>query len=502
MKITCRLLAILLICFPSFSLAQGQPKTVTILHTNDMHSAFLPHEAGWIRSEPKPLVGGLEELWWQVDSLRRARGDALVLDAGDVMTGTPISDVMYNGAFGGALFEMMNLIGYDAWTIGNHDLDISQANLIALTQIARFPTLSANLLDTIGRHPLNNRDYVILVRDGLRIGIIGLMSKDLFELTNTKTLKGLVVAPTVQTMQRVIDKIDPETDVIVALTHQGTDEDSILAESTRGLDVIIGAHSHTRLTKPRVVNRVIICQTGANCESLGDLEITVDNDEVVQHRGVLHQLWKKPRPDSEMFALVSEFEHTIKREFGEVLGTAAADLRRSRRTESALGRFVTETMRLGSGTNIAVTNTSGIRKDLSAGPISKLDLYELAPFRNYLSSFRMSGKEVRQLAQRYISQLLEGSTSIQISGLECTWRRADGRGDIVGLKIGGKEVTDDQTYTCGTSDYVVNQAERYLGMIPATIEQSETTVFDALVARLRQDGSVPAEFVPGFREIN
>jgi 2',3'-cyclic-nucleotide 2'-phosphodiesterase (5'-nucleotidase family) len=77
-----------------------QPKTITILHTNDMHASFIPREAFWVRENPKPLVGGFNELSFVVDSLRRVKSTTLLLDAGDVMTGNPITEYTYDGAEG------------------------------------------------------------------------------------------------------------------------------------------------------------------------------------------------------------------------------------------------------------------------------------------------------------------------------------------------------------------------------------------------------------------
>ncbi|HEV8538524.1 MAG TPA: hypothetical protein VGR15_06335, partial [Bacteroidota bacterium] len=95
---------VVLVALISSSCSHAQPKSLTILHTNDIHAAFLPHEAFWVKSTPKPMVGGFEELWWKVDSIRKAKGAILMLDGGDVMTGTPISEIDYNGSTGGALF--------------------------------------------------------------------------------------------------------------------------------------------------------------------------------------------------------------------------------------------------------------------------------------------------------------------------------------------------------------------------------------------------------------
>lgn len=83
--------------------ATGQPKTITFLHTNDMHASFVPHEAIWVRTSPKPLVGGFKELAFRIDSLRAIRPLTILVDAGDVMTGNPISEVEYKGARGSAV---------------------------------------------------------------------------------------------------------------------------------------------------------------------------------------------------------------------------------------------------------------------------------------------------------------------------------------------------------------------------------------------------------------
>jgi len=164
----------------------------------------------------------------------------LLLDAGDVMTGTPISEIEYKGATGGALFEMMNLTRYDAWTIGT-TISISRRIISGTDWNPKMPTVSANLTDTAGAFPFGNKEYVIIERSGLRIGIIGLISRDLFHLTNTKNLTGLKVLSPPEVTQRIIDKIRAETDLIVALSHEGVDDDSILAASTHGLGSLSAA---------------------------------------------------------------------------------------------------------------------------------------------------------------------------------------------------------------------------------------------------------------------
>lgn len=479
----------------------SEPKTLTILHTNDMHASFIPHEAFWMKETPKPMTGGFAELGWTIDSIRKAKGDVLLLDAGDVMTGTPISDFEYHGAVGGGLFEMMNLIGYDAWEVGNHDLDISQENLRGLTHIAKFPTLSANLRDSLGGFPLNNRPCLTLKKNGLRIGIIGLMSKDLFQLTNTNNLAGLVVLPPAEVAQKLIDSLSTITDIIVALTHEGVDDDSALAATTHGINVIIGGHSHTRLKSPKVVDDVVICQTGSNCENLGELELTIQDHKVTAFNGKLIALWDRPgRPETEVSKFVREMKDKVDAEYGQVIGTLGADWRRGRSGETNIGEFVADAILEGTGADFAVTNSSGIRKDLPAGKITKLDLFEISPFRNVLCTFPVSGKDLRALVDRYVQSLASNRTSIDLSGIECRWKKVNGLPVMESCTVGGKPLSDESTYRCGTIDFVVNQGDKYLGFVPANVSYSKTLLYQALVEKVKKEKSVPGLLQHRVRE--
>lgn len=485
----------------SLQCSSGQPKKLTILHTNDMHATYLPHEAFWVRSTPKPMIGGFGELQWTVDSIRSSGNDVLLLDAGDVMTGTPISDFEEKGAAGGALFEMMNLLGYDAWTVGNHDLDISQDNLRKLIGILKCPTVSANLQDSLGGLPFGNRPSVIVEKGGLRVGIIGLMSRDLFRLTNTNNLRGIRVESPFGLAQHLIDSLTPVTDLIVALTHEGVDDDSILAASTHGLQVIVGGHSHTRLNAPRRINGVIICQTGSNCENLGELELTVENHAVTSFEGKLIPLWAKHQlPKNELTSLVDGMKSKMDAEYGTVIGTLQSDWKRSAKGESGIGNFVADAMREGANAKIGITNSSGLRKDLSAGPIRKLDLFEIIPFRNVLCTFTMTGKELREFAGRYAQSLLDGRSSLQLSGIRCTWKPSATGVEIETLTVDGAPVVDDVTYVCATSDFVINQADKYLGLVPSSVRYSQTTVYQVLVDKVQRDKTLDSKVENRFQQ--
>ncbi len=479
----------------------GQPESqpIVILHTNDMHASFVPHEAVWVRSTPKPLIGGFEELSLVVDSIRKANSAVLVLDAGDVMTGNPIADLEYDGARGGALFAMMNRIGYDAWCPGNHDFDISQENLVRLTRVADFPTISANLVRAEGQYAVNNEPYAIIERGGVKIGVIGVMSQRLYGLVNQNNLTGIKVISPIETTQKWIDDLKDKTDLLIALTHQGFEDDSVLAANVNGLDVIVGGHSHTRLKAPKVVHGVIIAQAGSNCEQLGVLTLYVSGHKIGRYEGRLIPLWSRPeRRTSPVSALVDSIQHEIDMEYSEVLATLTADWVRGR-GESDIGNFIAKAQQEAAGAEIGFMNTHGIRKDLAAGPITKRDLYEVLPFRNILTTFQLSGAEVLRVVRYYLTK----GTAVQFSGIACQWEaKPDGEVKVLSLSIGGKPVDERRMYTCAASDYFVEEAKRYIGAeIPKVIYLRET-LFEAVENAVRSEKVITPSSRRYFLKVN
>jgi 2',3'-cyclic-nucleotide 2'-phosphodiesterase (5'-nucleotidase family) len=478
-----------------FGTLVAQPRTLTILHTNDMHAAFVPREAVWVKTQPRPMVGGFTELAYTVDSIRHTRSDVLLLDGGDVMTGNPITERVYKGASGGTLFEMMNMIGYDAWCPGNHDLDVSQANLIALASIAKFPTLCANLVNDQHQFPLHNIPYTIIKRNGLRVGIIGIISQELYSLVLQANLTGLRVLSPQETTQKYVDLLRPKTDLVIALTHQGVDEDSALAASVHGLDMIVGAHSHTRLKVPRVVNGVYIVQTGSNIENLGVVSLTVDNHRLTNVNGRLIQLWAaKKRPTSPVSTLVDSMQAEIEKEYSEVIGVLHGDWVRGG-SESAIGSYITEAQREAARADVGFMNIHGIRKDLLAGPIRKKDLFEALPFRNVLATFQLTGTQLRTV----LEYAVRTRSPIHLAGITATWLLgSDSTVELRDVRINGNVLDDKRAYSCVASDYLMGEAERYLGIVPTDIIYLPLTLFGTVEKRIREDHDITPKVIPAL----
>lgn len=494
-----RFLPAVVALFLYVSPASTQPREITILHTNDMHASFLPQEAYWIRGNPKPLVGGFNELAFAIDSLRNIRATTLLLDAGDIMTGNPITDRVYQGAEGGGLIQMMNLMGYEGQTPGNHDFDISYANFLKLKAIATYPVFSANLIDEKTGLPVTGKEYIIIEKSGLKIGIFGLMSSEFYELVSTKSTTGIKLLPPVATAKKFIALLERQTDILIALTHQGVTDDSILAEETKGIDIIVGGHSHTRLRNPKYVNGVIIVQAGSNAENLGILDLTADkNHHISKWKGVLHQLWYNPnRRKTAVSALADSFKTEITNEYSEVIGTLSSPWN-GPDGETAEGHFLADAQRDAAGADIGFMNNGGIRKRLVPGPITKQDLFEVLPFRNILTAFKVTGAQIREIVRNDI----ETRPGMLVSGIYCEWKRdADGRVEIVKLLVKGKAVVDSASYTGAASDYMMGEAPRYLGIPIPTLMYLDLTVFSALEKRIRADKIISSNADPRIKQL-
>ncbi|RCK77463.1 MAG: 5'-nucleotidase [Ignavibacteriae bacterium] len=448
-----------------------------------MHAAFIPHEAFWVRDSVKPLVGGFIELSATVDSIKNVK-NVLLLDAGDVMTGNPITEYKYKGAYGGALFEMMNMIGYDAWCPGNHDFDISQDNFVKLTKVAKFPTISANLVNKKNKRHLNNKDYVIIERAGIKIGIIGIISQQLYSLVNQNNLKGIKVLSPLETLQNIINKIDDKTDLIIALTHQGFVEDSILATNITGLDIIIGSHSHTRIRNPKLINGVIVAQAGSDCENLGELYIEVENDKVINFNGKLIQLWHRPDrkvKNIKLAKFVDSIKRVVDKDYNKVIAELETDWKREN-GESNIGNFITDAQRIAVHADVAFMNNHGIRKDLSRGPVTRMDLFNVLPFRNVLTTFQLTGKQIKSIVEYIIST----KSPVQTSGIKCQYKKQGERIEFIKFEIQGKPLDEEKSYICTVNDYMLGEAKRYLGIEIPVANYLNMTLYEEVEKYLKK----------------
>jgi len=477
--------------------AHQRSGSLMVLHTNDQHSQFAPAPATWIQKDPKPRIGGMVALKAQIDQARAAGKATLLLDAGDFMTGTPIAKLKVEGALGGGYVQMLNEMGYQALTIGNHEFDEGQDNLQGLIRLARYDVLSANLYKD--DHLFAPKPYAIYETGGLRVGVIGITLSELFEMTAKKNLDGIRVLDPVATAQKMVDEIDGKTDLIILLTHTGVDVDRELAQKVRGIDIIVGGHSHTRLNKPIQENGVLIVQADSKTRYLGRLTVDVAHDAVTHYEYALLPCWvdSVAHPDPLLAQQVQSYNDQINADYGKTIGQLQTDWQRNSQGESNIGNYIADVLRKAAGADFAMINSGGIRKDLAAGPIKKLDIAEILPFSNTLVTFRCTGAQLLKIAQTNVASASKSDPGVlQISGLSYQYRISpSGTSEITRLTVNGAPVDPGATYSGATIDFILfGQSERYFGFQPTeNVENTNQLVSDLVTAAIQAEPSVAAK---------
>lgn len=234
----------------------AQDKEILLLHTNDMHSRIEPFGKEYSDTLLADKGGMLRRANF-VAQQRKEHENVLLFDSGDFCQGTPY----YNMFKGQVEVEMMNAMKYDAATIGNHEFDFGLSNMARLFKMAEFPIVCSNY-DVTGT-VLEGlvKDYVVLERSGVRIGVFGLSPKMLGLVPKAK-FGDVKMKDPIMEAQRVV-KILREVehcDLVVCLSHLGWkskgDNDVKLIENTRGIDIVCGGHSHTYFEAPKVLKNL------------------------------------------------------------------------------------------------------------------------------------------------------------------------------------------------------------------------------------------------------
>jgi 5'-nucleotidase len=279
----------------AFQSCKTHQKHITILHTNDTHSQIEPFESSHHKYAGK---GGVARRAVMVEKVRKENPNTLLLDAGDIFQGTP-----YFNYFGGEVeFKLMSLLKYDAATLGNHDFDNSIEGFHKQLPNASFDFVCANydfkntVLDTL------IKPYKIFIKDGIKIGVFGL-GIELVNLVNPNLYKETKYLDPIEISKDISRDLKEKEacDLIICLSHLGyhyKNSDKIsdlkLAAATKDIDLIIGGHTHTFLTKPTLVKNltnenVLVNQVGAYGLNLGrvDFYFNEQNEKQTSDKNII-----------------------------------------------------------------------------------------------------------------------------------------------------------------------------------------------------------------------
>ena len=257
-------------------------KHLEVLHTNDIHSCIMPLNPNLADTAVAGRGGFLRRVA-MIKEERAKNPDLLLIDSGDFSQGSPF----YTMFKGDVEIGLMNLMGYDAVTIGNHEFDFGLENMARIFKMAKFPVVCANYDFTGTCVEGLVKPYVIIKRNGLKIGLFGL-SPQLEGLVDLSKCKGVTYLDPIEVGNRVAAELkhDKKCDVVICVSHLGwlrPDEmgDQKLLASSKDIDLVLGGHSHSYFKDLRYVNNadgkaVPVDQNGKNAMYVGKLTLSFD----------------------------------------------------------------------------------------------------------------------------------------------------------------------------------------------------------------------------------
>ena len=418
---------------------EGRDLRLSILHTTDIHSRLLPYDMQVLAGDSKlglkqsnAPFGGIARVAHVIKRERARAGRSIYVDSGDCFQGAPI----FNAFRGEIEQRAMSLMRPDAVVIGNHEFDEGIKNYATqLQRWATYPVVAANYLfepdEPLGKIA---KPVEIVNVDGMKIGIIGVANfSSISSITDIGNSLHLVPMEIHTVIQDWIDILRPHVDLIVAVSHAGLGEDEELIQATEGLDIIMGGHLHIVLNPPKVVQDksgrdVVLAHSGAFAKFVGRLDVVVRDGDVIAHDYQVFPIDSSVPQDGEMLELVEPYRAKLHQliDLDSVYGFATKMIRRFDFAggDSPLGNLVAEGIRQYARADFAITNSLGIRTDITPGAITLDQLYNVFPFNNYVTSMYLSGADVQDL-------------------LDFATRRAAGRGCITQIQVSGVEFVMD-----------------------------------------------------------
>ncbi len=368
------LAAILLCCAP----AAAEIRSLTILHTNDLHARLSPLENHH---------GGFAYL---AAAIRRERAncpECILLNAGDLVQGTPVSTIFH----GLPVYEVANLLGFDASTLGNHEFDYGWPQVRKFLQTAKYPIVTSNVVDAQGRL-FTDKPCVILKVNGLRVAVIGAMTDTLNTLTTPNLLGEWHTIPFLATARKYAAEVKDKADVIVLLAHITPVEETRFLDEAPEFNVVVSGHAHGGLQQAIVRDGRVLVRAKGYGEELGRLDLKVDTES----KTVASWKWQPITIDSTQIAPAADVAALVKHWEDEVAARVDQPLAISRKafTKPEIKRLIEQALRDETGADFAWMNQGGVRDILPEGQLKVRHIWDIMPFDNRVVVGTFKGSQI------------------------------------------------------------------------------------------------------------
>jgi 5'-nucleotidase len=488
---------------------------VQLLGINDFHGRLLPET---VNNAPR---GGAAFITSKVNQLRDANPNTWLIHAGDSIGATQLQSALLQDE---PAVEVYNLMRFDAGSVGNHEFDKGLNEAIRMVKGgknpvrgnewggAKFPYLVSNLeyRDT-GKPPFD--PYVIIEKNGIKVAIIGAVTKDLPILVSPSGIASLRVLPEAEGINKYIPEIKSKNpDLIVVAIHEGGTPSvadgevrvtgpivNIAAQVDPAVDVIISGHTHQDYVT--YLSGKLVTQSGFYTRNVSSLRIQLDKNKkvVLKRAATVPVLNNEITPNAEVQAIVDRAVRESAPVANRKISSTAVEITRTQNTagESALGNLIADAQRDVMKTDFSFMNPGGIRSNQPAGDITYGSLFTIQPFGNIMIKAEMTGDQVyRLLEQQWQANNI--IRFLQISGLSYTWDNSKPNGSrIVEIRTpNGQPIDRAKTYTVAMNNFLSDGGDAFSVFTEAKNKVGGPIDLDALIDYIqRQTDPIPVPTV-------
>lgn len=465
---------------------------LNILHINDLHSrieAINKFDSTCSTEEEGKgeCFGGVARLKAAIDAQRQALTgkNVLLLNAGDNFQGS----LFYTTYKGAVEAEFLNLMKFDAMTVGNHEFDDSEDGLAGFLDKVQFPVVTANVAASASSKIGDRiKPFIVVEQGGQKVGIVGAVANDTAELSSPGP--NVLIGDDIADITAAIGELKKQgVNKIIALTHVGYPRDLAAIAKIPDVDIVVGGHTNTFLSNtsdkaegpyPTLVDnpggyKVPVVQAGAYTKYLGNLNVVFDDAGVVKaSSGEPILIDSSIKPDEAVLARIKELAGPIEELKNKIVAEAAEPIDGSREVcraaECAMGNLVTDAIldrTKDQGMSIAITNGGGLRASIDGGPVSMGEVLSVLPFQNTVATFQLKGSDLVAALENGLGQIEEGAGRFpQVSGMKYSFDKSKPAGSRV-VKVEVKEgdafvpLDPAKTYGVVSNNYMRSGGDGY-----------------------------------------
>ena len=418
--------------------ASAQKKEIHFVAINDIHACM----------DNSAALGGV------IDSLRALYPNLMVFSAGDNRTGDPVSDMYMEPSR--PITEVMNAIGVNASTIGNHEFDNNISGFRRQTELSKFPYICCN---TKFPDSMNVKvdPYKIFEVEGVKIGVIGVVQINPergIPDCHIDNCRGVIFTDPHTAIDKYVDVVRKQCDIEILLSHEGCDYDSVSAMKFPQIDIIMGGHNHILMRPNNIYNGVLITQSNNKMRNFHHITVTMEDGKIISKKSEVIQVQYSKLRNQKIADMVKKFADD-----NPILTEVLCKNLKPIKGYEKLGCLMADGQRYGCGTKIALQNGGGVRfNTFNSDKFTVMDILKLDPFGNIMFIFKLKGSEVIEVLKSFPPNdvSLEGYTS------GCSYEMTVDTRDhkkVLDIKVfdeKGKPLKPNKTYTVAVNSYTAS----------------------------------------------